>query len=293
MRKLYRIAVVLLAIGSLFIPGHLRHFLGWTGGFLCYSLAFVLMGWSFYFARTCNWVYLGSVGLLVICLPVFTWVDYRDFWYPHIMPFFILLGTTGFLTGYFIAKKSLVPAITTAAALILCNIYFSFRIDHYVNRTFFNPHSYKSLLTSTFSADSLLDLNGRPLERKVFANKVVIMDFWFIQCASCMEKIPVYDSLYHHYKERDDIIFLSVVDGSINKLSDLREFLSRRSIQCPVVYDMNGLSIKKSGVVKRGYPVEIRIGKDGRIMQIIAGCPNKEIYYKESVKVIDELLKIN
>ncbi len=43
-----------------------------------------------------------------------------------------------------------------------------------------------------------------------FMNKVIVLDFWATWCVPCRAQHPLYEEVKKHYKNRDDVVFLSL-----------------------------------------------------------------------------------
>jgi thiol-disulfide isomerase/thioredoxin len=57
---------------------------------------------------------------------------------------------------------------------------------------------------------TLAALDGGKLDLKTMRGKVVIFDFWATWCVPCRAQHPLYEELKQRFRERDDVVFLSV-----------------------------------------------------------------------------------
>ena len=57
---------------------------------------------------------------------------------------------------------------------------------------------------------TLAALDGGKLDLKSMRGKVVIFDFWATWCVPCRAQHPLYEELKQRFRERDDVVFLSV-----------------------------------------------------------------------------------
>ena len=57
---------------------------------------------------------------------------------------------------------------------------------------------------------TLAALDGGKLDLKTMRGKVVIFDFWATWCVPCRAQHPLYEELKRRFRERDDVVFLSV-----------------------------------------------------------------------------------
>lgn len=116
------------------------------------------------------------------------------------------------------------------------------------------------------------DWNVKMIPRELNEN-IIVLDFWFTNCAPCVASIP---ELNHLAKQYPEIVFLSI---SFETEEILNEFLNKMVMYYPVGSDTSRNVIKAFGV--KGYPQTFLIDEKG----IIAwrGSPfelNKEIINK-------------
>lgn len=87
--------------------------------------------------------------------------------------------------------------------------------------------------------------------------RIIVLDFWFTQCAPCVASIPVLNSLAKNYPE---ILFLSI---SFEKVKPIEDFLKKMVIHYPVGSDPENRMIDAFGVI--GYPETFLIDENGII----------------------------
>lgn len=80
----------------------------------------------------------------------------------------------------------------------------------------------------------LVGLDGKKIDRKSLAGKVVIIDFWATWCAPCKEELPVLQRLYEKYG-KDGLV---VVGISVDKeAKNVRSFVKKLKLTFPVAHD--------------------------------------------------------
>jgi thiol-disulfide isomerase/thioredoxin len=57
---------------------------------------------------------------------------------------------------------------------------------------------------------TLGELRGGKLDLKTMRGKVLIFDFWATWCVPCRAQHPLYEEVKKRFRERDDVVFLSV-----------------------------------------------------------------------------------
>ncbi|HTK38528.1 MAG TPA: TlpA disulfide reductase family protein [Pyrinomonadaceae bacterium] len=107
---------------------------------------------------------------------------------------------------------------------------------------------------------SLRALNGQEFDTDKLKGKVVVLNFWFIGCPPCMAEIPRLNELKEKFETNADVIFVALTADDDHAV---KRFLSQQKFD----YDM--IADAKSTLDSfrfRGYPKNIVIGKDGKIV---------------------------
>jgi peroxiredoxin len=109
-------------------------------------------------------------------------------------------------------------------------------------------------------------LDGKPVDLAAFKGKVLLMDFWASWCAPCMISIPHFRDLQARMRGRGfQVIGISMDDSA----SEARAAATRLGVNYPVVMGDAKLAIAYGGIL--GLPVEMLVGRDGRILSIWHG----------------------
>jgi len=81
-------------------------------------------------------------------------------------------------------------------------------------------------------------LDGRPLSRDDLRGRVVLVDVWATWCAPCLAEMPTLKQL--HAAHGDNLRIIGVSVDSLPR-RDLRQWLARRDITWPQLFDGRGL----------------------------------------------------
>jgi thiol-disulfide isomerase/thioredoxin len=86
---------------------------------------------------------------------------------------------------------------------------------------------------------TLAGLDGSKLDLKSMRGKVVIFDFWATWCVPCRAQHPLYEELKKRFRERNDVVFLSVDTDEDHAL--VAPFLEKQQWSPSNVFFDNGL----------------------------------------------------
>jgi thiol-disulfide isomerase/thioredoxin len=112
---------------------------------------------------------------------------------------------------------------------------------------------------------TLAALDGGKLDLKSMRDKVVIFDFWATWCVPCRAQHPLYEELKKRFREREDVVFLSVDTDEDHQL--VAPFLESQHWSSNVFFD-NGL-VRLLTV--SSIPTTIIADKQGRVASRMNG----------------------
>jgi peroxiredoxin len=108
------------------------------------------------------------------------------------------------------------------------------------------------------------DLNGKVYTNENTRGKMLVLKCWFIHCASCVAEMPALNQMVAKYKNRKDVLFVSLAYDSETQL---KEFLYKK------VFDYAVVSVKQNYIEKQlnvsSYPTHFIINKKGIITKIV------------------------
>jgi peroxiredoxin len=106
-----------------------------------------------------------------------------------------------------------------------------------------------------------VDLNGNTYTSANTKGKILVLKAWMISCIPCVNEMPELNKLVDKYKNRKDIIFVSIAYDSREKL---RAFMKHRTfkyavVSMPISYIQDTLHVT-------GYPAHWVINKQGIVV---------------------------
>jgi peroxiredoxin len=120
-----------------------------------------------------------------------------------------------------------------------------------------------------FPEFNFTDINGNKYNTANTKGKVLVIKCWFIGCQRCEEEMPELNQLLARYKNRKDIVFVSLARDSKNKL---QAFLKRKRFDYPIVADQINFIEQKLNV--NAYPTHLIVNKQGMVVNVV-GSPDE------------------
>lgn len=136
-----------------------------------------------------------------------------------------------------------------------------------------------------FKGFKVTDINGNKIDLREAKGKVVVLNFWFINCPPCRQEIPQLNELVAEYKDNPDVIFLAI---ATDEKYELKKFLKENPYDYHII-DGGGYLASKFAV--RLYPTHAVIDKEGKIKFSTVGLAQNTIYWIK--KSINESLATN
>ena len=126
-----------------------------------------------------------------------------------------------------------------------------------------------ALLEKNTSASdwNLATTAGKKISLSGYKGKLVLIDFFYKSCYSCMKAIPALDSLYAKYKKDGFQVIGIDPEDSLDKAT--KHFISVAGFNYPVALDEKKQAAKNYHV--SAYPTTYLIGKNGKIIYASVG----------------------
>lgn len=109
------------------------------------------------------------------------------------------------------------------------------------------------------------DINGKQYTSANTKGKVVLFKCWFIGCTACVQEMPALNELVKKYKERKDILFISLASDS---KADLQAFLSKTKFDYATVPLQDRYMTEQLRV--NAYPTHFLINKKGVLVNVVS-----------------------
>lgn len=119
-----------------------------------------------------------------------------------------------------------------------------------------------------FPEFDLTDLEGKQWTDENTKGKTLVVKTWFLRCKPCIEEMPRLNQLVEEYKDREDVVFLSL---SLDPEDELEKFLSEREFNYPVIPNQKAFIEDTLGFSI--YPTHIIVGPSGKIKKVVNTAP--------------------
>ncbi|MES2373947.1 MAG: TlpA disulfide reductase family protein [Bacteroidota bacterium] len=104
------------------------------------------------------------------------------------------------------------------------------------------------------------DMNGVKYNLKELVGKVVVLNFWFINCPPCRQEIPHLNEMVESYKDNKEVVFIAV---ALDEKSELEEFLTTTPYKYNIID--RGRYIAEQYRINL-YPTHVVLDKQGKVV---------------------------
>lgn len=143
----------------------------------------------------------------------------------------------------------------------------------------------KGKQTPGFTATSI---SGETIDTRNFRGKVLVINFWFIECHPCIAELPALNKLVKEYKDKD-VMFLAPTYETKARLDTA--FFTKYKFDFSIIPNAQKI---RDMFGETGYPTTYVIDKFGKVRwAVVGGRTDKgaeEEIFKEAKPIIDELL---
>jgi thiol-disulfide isomerase/thioredoxin len=126
------------------------------------------------------------------------------------------------------------------------------------------------------------DLDGNELSLEAYKGKVVLLNFWATWCGPCRAEIPSLIELQNRYKERLQIVAMTV---DVDDENDVRTVVKDEGINYRVAIASPEVRIAYGGIA--ALPTLFVINAEGKVVQKHVGLYNPALYETEVRALLD------
>lgn len=144
------------------------------------------------------------------------------------------------------------------------------------------PNSGNTNIGKKAPSFSVTDIAGKSYTLNELNDKIIVINFWFIQCKPCIAEMPDLNELVAKYKGKD-VVFLAF---SHNEKKSIESFLEKREFDYNIIAMGNDV-IQEYGITS--YPTHLIIDKDSKVAYFSEGLSHNTI--SDLNNKIEELIK--
>lgn len=144
-------------------------------------------------------------------------------------------------------------------------------LNHYagVERHIASYNFYEGLIGCKIPAFTAKSIDGEIISSDSLVGKVIVINFWFIDCAPCIAELPQLNELVHYYKNKDNIEFLGLsIDDSAYIA---KAFIGKYKFDFKIVPHAEYIAHQFCVL---GYPKTYIIDRQGKIRKVFIGLKN-------------------
>lgn len=179
-----------------------------------------------------------------------------------------IIGKEDFLknltSGDFIPLKLISKDSTTYYRLFKLDQTSEKGIRNTIRNTSANAYKNFKMEGKNFPDFNFKDLNGVEYNNENTKGKILIFKCWYIACTACVAEFPKLNELVEKYKNRNDIVFISLAFDSKEKLN---QFLSQKAFRYSVVANQEKFIKEELSIGM--YPTHLIVDRNGIIKKVI------------------------
>ncbi|KLT71228.1 TlpA disulfide reductase family protein [Flavobacterium sp. ABG] len=133
---------------------------------------------------------------------------------------------------------------------------------------------------TAFPKFSFKDLDGNIVSNETMKGKIVVIKCWYIHCAACIKEFPHVNALVSKYKDRKDIVFVSLAEDNPQQL---KAFLTKRPLSYSVVPNMK--IYMNETLELNAFPTHFILDKEGLIKKVVSNYESLEVALAKESKM--------
>ncbi|WP_276381813.1 TlpA disulfide reductase family protein [Flavobacterium sp. H4147] len=149
-----------------------------------------------------------------------------------------------------------------------------------INQIGFDAYKNFKMEGTAFPQFSFKDLNGNLVTNESMKGKIIVIKCWYIHCTPCIREFPQVNKLVEDYKDRKDIVFMSLAEDSPEQL---KTFLERKPLSYSVIPDMK--EYMNTALQLNSFPTHFIINKEGMISKVLPNFESLEVALENESKL--------
>jgi thiol-disulfide isomerase/thioredoxin len=119
------------------------------------------------------------------------------------------------------------------------------------------------------------DINGNKFNLKELAGKIVVLNFWFINCPPCRLEMPELNALTDKYRDNKEVVFIAI---ALDEKYDINEFLKTNPFRYNII-DNGRYLASRYGI--NSFPTNLVLDKQGKVLFHSSGYARNMVSWLE------------
>jgi len=149
-----------------------------------------------------------------------------------------------------------------------------------INQIGFDAFKNYKMEGTAFPNFSFKDLNGNLVSNESMKGNIIVIKCWYIHCTPCIREFPQVNKLTEEYKDRKDIVFISLAEDSPEQL---KAFLARKPLSYSVIPDMK--IYMNESLQLNSFPTHFILNKEGLISKVLPNFESLEVALAKESKL--------
>ncbi|MBF4493094.1 TlpA family protein disulfide reductase [Flavobacterium sp. MR2016-29] len=149
-----------------------------------------------------------------------------------------------------------------------------------INQIGFDAYKNYKMEGTAFPKFSFKDLEGNLVTNESMKGKIIVIKCWYIHCTPCIREFPQVNKLVEEYKDRKDILFISLAEDSAEQL---KLFLARKPLSYAVIPDMK--VYMNEALQLNSFPTHFILNKEGLIAKVLPNFESLEVALSKESKL--------
>lgn len=149
-----------------------------------------------------------------------------------------------------------------------------------INQIGFDAYKNYKMEGTAFPQFSFKDLDGNLVTNESMKGKIIVIKCWYIHCTPCIREFPQVNKLTEEYKDRKDIVFMSLAEDSAEQL---KTFLARKPLLYSVIPDMK--EYMNNALQLNSFPTHFILNKEGMIAKVLPNFESLEVALAKESKL--------
>ncbi|SHG25536.1 TlpA family protein disulfide reductase [Flavobacterium johnsoniae] len=149
-----------------------------------------------------------------------------------------------------------------------------------INQIGFDAYKNYKMEGTAFPKFSFKDLDENLVTNESMKGKIIVIKCWYIHCTPCIREFPQVNKLVSAYKDRKDIVFMSLAEDSPEQL---KTFLARKPLLYSVIPNMK--DYMNEALQLNSFPTHFILNKEGMITKVLPNFESLEVALAKESKL--------